>query len=136
MFILPISGGFRNKISGSLYHHASTQTPIIKKELKDFSNLRTRETQTFKTRTLSVQSYREAGLESGFLMLLFCCDLKSFLTLCFSILHPCHTHTHTQTHTISLSLTHVHSQSLSLYLILSDVLHLFSHFSKALKWKE
>jgi hypothetical protein len=70
IFISPISGGFRNKINGSLYHHASTQTPTVKKELKDFSNLRTRETQTFETRTLSVQSYREAGLEFGFLMLL------------------------------------------------------------------
>ena len=70
VFIVPISGGFRNKINGSLYHHASTQTPTIKKDLKDFSNLRTRETQTFETRTLSVQSYREAGLEFGFVMLL------------------------------------------------------------------
>lgn len=71
LFILPISGGLRNKINGYLFHHASTQTPTVKKEFKDFSNLRTRETQTFETRTLSVQSYREAGLKFDFLLLSF-----------------------------------------------------------------
>ena len=48
-------------MNGSIYHHACTQTPIVRTETKDTSNLRTRETQTSETRTLSVQSYREAG---------------------------------------------------------------------------
>ncbi len=56
-------GGFRNKINGYLYHHASTNTPVVKKELKDTSNLRTRETQTSELRTLSTQSYRECGTQ-------------------------------------------------------------------------
>jgi hypothetical protein len=48
-------------MNGCVYHHSSSQTPTVKKELKDTSNLRTRETQTFQTRTLAVQSYRESG---------------------------------------------------------------------------
>jgi hypothetical protein len=43
-------GGFRNKLNGALYHHANTQTPVIRAETKDTSNLRTRETQTCETR--------------------------------------------------------------------------------------
>ena len=56
-------GGFRNKITGHLYHHAVSQTPVVKKELKDTSMLRTRETQTSELRTLSTQSYREYGTQ-------------------------------------------------------------------------
>jgi ribosomal protein S30 len=48
-------------MNGCVYHHSSSQTPTVKKEPKDTSNLRTRETQTFQTRTLAVQSYRESG---------------------------------------------------------------------------
>jgi len=56
-------GGFRNKVNGYLYHHAASQTPVVKKELKDTSTLRTRETQTSELRTLSTQSYREYGTQ-------------------------------------------------------------------------
>ena len=56
-------GGFRNKINSLLYHHATSQTPVQKKELKDTSNLRTRETQTYEVRSLSTQSYREFGTQ-------------------------------------------------------------------------
>lgn len=57
-------GGYRNKLNGYIYHHASTQTPTENnKKAKDYSNLRTRETQTVETRTLSIQSYRESGTQ-------------------------------------------------------------------------
>ena len=56
-------GGFRNKVTGNMFHHASSNTPVVKKELKDMSNLRTRETQTSELRTLSTQSYRECGTQ-------------------------------------------------------------------------
>lgn len=49
-------GGLRSKISGTVYHHAQTQTPIERSApVKDYKHLRTRETQTFETRTVSVQ---------------------------------------------------------------------------------
>jgi hypothetical protein len=96
-----------------VYHHAFTQTPTIKKEFKDFSNLRTRETQTFETRTLSVQSYREAGSEFGFLMLLLVViqsrsshSLSLYFSLTQTLIHTrrhSHTHKHEHTHTLSLS---------------------------------
>lgn len=57
-------GGYRNKLTGVIYHHAATQTPSDRKTVKkDYSNLRTRETQTFETRTLSVQLGRECGTQ-------------------------------------------------------------------------
>lgn len=57
-------GGYRNKLNGRVYHHASSQTPTDqKKVLKDYTNLRTRETQTSDTRTLSVQPNRESGTQ-------------------------------------------------------------------------
>ncbi len=57
-------GGYRNKMTGKIYHHSSSQTPtIIKKEVKDVSKLRCRETQTYEERTVSVQPYREAGTQ-------------------------------------------------------------------------
>jgi len=60
----PYFGGYRNKVSGKVYHHSSSQTPTENKpEMRDFSNLRTRETQTFEQRTCSVQPYREAGTQ-------------------------------------------------------------------------
>lgn len=57
-------GGYRNKLNGLVYHHASSQTPTDqKKVLKDYTNLRTRETQTSEMRTLSVQPQRESGTQ-------------------------------------------------------------------------
>ena len=48
-------GGYRNKQTGQIYHHCSTQTPtVVKKEVKDVSKLRCRETQTYVERTVSV----------------------------------------------------------------------------------
>lgn len=57
-------GGYRDKVTGKLYHHANSQTPTERKHvIKDTSNLRSRETQTYEYRTLSVQSYREFGTQ-------------------------------------------------------------------------
>jgi len=57
-------GGYRNKITGNIYHHAGTNTPTeTKKVVKDVSKLRCRETQTYTERTLSVQPYRESGTQ-------------------------------------------------------------------------
>jgi hypothetical protein len=57
-------GGYRNKQTGKVYHHGSSQTPTDqKKVLKDYTNLRTRETQTSEMRTLSVQPCRESGTQ-------------------------------------------------------------------------
>jgi hypothetical protein len=57
-------GGYRNKINGIVYHHGSSQTPTEQtKKQKDYTNLRTRETQTVETRTLSVQPHRENGTQ-------------------------------------------------------------------------
>ena len=57
-------GGYRNKLNGHVYHHASSQTPTDqKKTTRDYTNLRTRETQTSDMRTLSVQPNRESGTQ-------------------------------------------------------------------------
>jgi hypothetical protein len=62
--VKPYFGGYRNKMNGKIYHHANSQTPTDRRHLtKDNSNLRARETQTFETRTLSIQSYRESGTQ-------------------------------------------------------------------------
>lgn len=59
-------GGFRNRVTGRIYHHSTTQTPTEnKQQLKDVSKLRTRETQTYQERSLSVQPYRESGTQMG-----------------------------------------------------------------------
>ena len=80
-------------MNGSIYHHACTQTPIVRTETKDTSNLRTRETQTSETRTLSVQSYREAGkimkkvnLEFGIRNLIFEIDVFVFVIVAVNII--------------------------------------------------
>lgn len=60
----PYLGGFRNTVTGAMYHHGSSQTPTENKfEVKDTSNLRSRETQTYEYRTLSIQSVRECGTQ-------------------------------------------------------------------------
>ena len=60
----PYLGGFRNVMNGLLYHHGSSQTPTENKfAVKDTSDLRSRETQTYEYKTLSVQSVRECGTQ-------------------------------------------------------------------------
>lgn len=57
-------GGYRNKLTGKIYHHANSQTPTdTKKTIKDTSHLRSRDTQTFETRSLSIQPGREYGTQ-------------------------------------------------------------------------
>ena len=57
-------GGYRNKKTGTIYHHANSQTPTEnKKSFVDNNHLRTRETQTYETRTVSIQSIREFGTQ-------------------------------------------------------------------------
>ena len=57
-------GGFRNKKTGAIYHHGISQTPTEnKKFFIDNSNLLSRETQTYETRTCSIQTYREYGTQ-------------------------------------------------------------------------
>ena len=49
-------GGLRSKLSGTVYHHAETQTPVERNApVRSYQHMRTRETQTFETRTVSVQ---------------------------------------------------------------------------------
>lgn len=60
----PYLGGYRNTVNGLSYHHGSSQTPTENKfRVKDTSDLRSRETQTFEQRTLSVQPVRECGTQ-------------------------------------------------------------------------
>jgi hypothetical protein len=57
-------GGYRNKLNGRIYHHATTQTPRDnRKAMKDLSNLRSRDTQTSESRTISIQCFRESGTQ-------------------------------------------------------------------------
>lgn len=57
-------GGYRNKLTGHVYHHGSTQTPTEQQQKqKDYSSLRSRETQTVENRTLAIQSHRESGTQ-------------------------------------------------------------------------
>lgn len=60
----PYFGGYRNKLTGKVYHHTSSQTPTEnRKVLKNNDNLRTRETQTYEYRSISVQPVREFGTQ-------------------------------------------------------------------------
>jgi hypothetical protein len=60
----PYLGGYRHRVTGNIYHHASSQTPTDReKKAKDTSNLRSRETQTYEMRSLSIQSHREFGTQ-------------------------------------------------------------------------
>lgn len=57
-------GGYKHKVTGKTYHHASSQTPTERqKQNKDYSNLRTRDTQTVETKTKSIQGSRESGTQ-------------------------------------------------------------------------
>lgn len=60
----PYFGGYRNKATGNIYHHSSTQTPTENKTVqKENNKLRTRNTQTYEYRTISVQPVREHGTQ-------------------------------------------------------------------------
>jgi len=58
-------GGYRHKLNGAIFHHASVQTEIStgKKALKDTSKLFSRDTQTAEFVTKSQQTRREAGTQ-------------------------------------------------------------------------
>jgi len=62
--VKPYLGGYRDKRNGKIYHHGFTQTPTDRKvKVKDTTHLRSRDTQTYEVRTLSVQPYRETGTQ-------------------------------------------------------------------------
>ncbi len=62
--VKPYFGGYRNTTSSKIYHHASTQTPTeLKTSQKENNTLRTRNTQTYEYRTISVQPVREHGTQ-------------------------------------------------------------------------
>jgi hypothetical protein len=57
-------GGYRHKLTGKVYHHTSTQTPTENhRQSKDYSNLRSRDTQTVETKSRSIQGNRESGTQ-------------------------------------------------------------------------
>jgi len=56
-------GGYRHKLSSKVYHHAGTQTPTEVKKVRDTSHLRTRDTQTYELRSVSMATYRESGTQ-------------------------------------------------------------------------
>ena len=57
-------GGYRNKATHRVYHHAATQTPTENKgHHKENTNLRCRETQTYEFKSRSIQSVRESGTQ-------------------------------------------------------------------------
>jgi hypothetical protein len=58
----PFLGGFRNRTTMTEYHHSSTQTPIVKKNVARAERL-TRETQTVDIKARSQQTYREQGTQ-------------------------------------------------------------------------
>jgi len=59
----PYLGGYRNKKTAKVYHHAGTQTPTEVKKTKDTNHLRTRDTQTYEVRSVSMATYRESGTQ-------------------------------------------------------------------------
>lgn len=56
-------GGYRHSKNKLIYHNASTQTPIESKNVDGGTNLRTRETQTYDMKSISVQPNREHGTQ-------------------------------------------------------------------------
>ena len=60
----PYFGGYQNTNNHKLYHHASTQTPTEKKiQQRELTHLRTRETQTYNQKSVSIQPIREHGTQ-------------------------------------------------------------------------
>ena len=58
----PYMGGFRNKRTGSEYHHACTQTPR-QNRYTEADRKNTRETQTYEMRTRTLQTVRECATQ-------------------------------------------------------------------------
>uniref|UniRef100_A0A061RZE0 Iq and ubiquitin-like domain-containing n=1 Tax=Tetraselmis sp. GSL018 TaxID=582737 RepID=A0A061RZE0_9CHLO len=58
----PYLGGFRHKKTGATYHHAFTQTPR-KPKYSEADRKLSRETQTYDTKSLRVQTTREQGTQ-------------------------------------------------------------------------
>ncbi len=56
-------GGYRHKNNGLIYHHAGTQTPTEVKKQRETDHLRTRDTQTYELRSVSMATYRESGTQ-------------------------------------------------------------------------
>jgi hypothetical protein len=56
-------GGYKHKKTARIYHHAGTQTPTEVKKIKDLGHLRTRDTQTYEVRSVSMATYRESGTQ-------------------------------------------------------------------------
>ena len=56
-------GGYKHKNTARIYHHAGTQTPTEVKKVKDLGHLRTRDTQTYEVRSVSMATYRESGTQ-------------------------------------------------------------------------
>lgn len=61
----PYLGGYRHKKSGKVFHHANCQSVEygLVPRRKNVEGLRNRDTQTYETKTRSVQSYREYGTQ-------------------------------------------------------------------------
>ena len=56
-------GGYKHSKNKLIYHNASTQTPTESKNVDGGTNLRTRETQTYDMKSISVQPNREHGTQ-------------------------------------------------------------------------
>jgi hypothetical protein len=56
-------GGYKHAKNKLIYHNASTQTPIESKNIDGGTKLRTRETQTYDMKSISVQPNREHGTQ-------------------------------------------------------------------------
>ena len=58
-------GGYRHKGTGRVFHHASTQFGQRERPVKETGHLRTRDTQTCKIKTTTMQTTNECGTQVG-----------------------------------------------------------------------
>ncbi|CAM9590563.1 unnamed protein product, partial [Hapterophycus canaliculatus] len=56
-------GGYRHKGTGRIFHHASTQFGQRERPVKETGHLRTRDTQTFRIKTTTIQTTNECGTQ-------------------------------------------------------------------------
>lgn len=59
----PFYGGYRQRRTGRTFHHASTQNGHQEKPLKETGHLRTRDTQTFRVKSKTMQTTNECGTQ-------------------------------------------------------------------------